>query len=151
MDRPELAQGADEVAALDLGALHVVPLHDGELVDRARGDVAAPPFDEAGDDLDVEDPAREKRLREDVAQVAARTEELRSALRVVDRQPEGAGDEGGADAPDVVPGGPAADRAAEEADARAEDHRDLGTGIEDGEVARQLGQRGGEVGIPETG
>src|SRR5689334_21125778 len=85
VDPPELGQGAYEVAAFDLRAFHVVPGGDGELVDRAGGGVTAPAFDEAGDDLHVEDPAGEEWLGEDVAQVAAGAEELGPALRVVDR------------------------------------------------------------------
>ena len=64
-------------ASLGAGAL-AAGLH-------GRGFPAALP-DEAGDDLDVEDPTREKRLGEDLAHQIAGAEELRAALRVVDRE-----------------------------------------------------------------
>src|SRR5258708_30924560 len=109
-----------------------MPGGDGELVDRAGGDVAAPALDEAGDDLDVEDPAGEERLGEDVAQIAAGAEELRPALGVVDGQAERARDERRPHPPDVVPRRAAADGTAQEPDPGTGDHSALGTGGADG-------------------
>src|SRR5215213_8148755 len=67
MNLPEVLQRAPEVGGLDLGALDVAPDHDRELVDGARGGVTAALLHEAGDDLDVEDPARDERLGEELA------------------------------------------------------------------------------------
>src|SRR5439155_18819765 len=60
-DLPQIAQRTQEVGRLHLRAFDVAPHFDRVLVDRAGHGVASLHFDEAGQDLDVEDPPRKKR------------------------------------------------------------------------------------------
>src|ERR1051325_3288152 len=77
-DLPQVPQSSQEVVGAHFRAPDVMPHLDGELVDRAGGAVAAPALDEAGDDLDVENPAGEEGAGEDLAQVVAGAEDLRA-------------------------------------------------------------------------
>ena len=147
---PEIAQRADEIERADLRSLHVVPPPDRQLVNRARGFVAAAALHESGDDLHIEDPARQEGSVEQAARVVVEAEQLRTALRVVDSEAERRRDQRGADAPDVVAPGTAADLAAEEPHARREHHLLLGVVPEYLEKRGELVQRCGQVCVPET-
>src|SRR5947209_4490681 len=84
------------------------------VVGRLRRNFTSAQLHEARDDLDVEDPAREERCREDAAHGVVHAEEFRAALSVVNGEAERRRDERGADAADVVARRAAADVAAEE-------------------------------------
>ena len=105
---------------------------------------------EARNHLDVEDPPREERLREHAVQVGRHPEELRAALRVVDRQPERQRREGREDAPEVVPLEGALDLPPEQRDARAEDHLDLRVLVQHGRQLLDRRQRRRQVAVPEA-
>src|SRR5258706_66308 len=95
-------QRGEKLVRLHLRSGDVVPALDRQLVDRAGRGVAAEALDVAGDDLDVENPSREARSPEDIAQRIVRAEEVRAALRVVDGQAEAGRDERCPDAADIV-------------------------------------------------
>src|SRR6202011_3050844 len=102
MNFPEVAQGADEIARFHFRSFDIVPACDGVLVKRLRHAVTPPALHKSGNDLDVEDPSRQKWCREHFKGVRRRPEELGAALRVIDRKAEARGDEGRADAAEVV-------------------------------------------------
>jgi hypothetical protein len=60
------------------------------------------------------------------------------------------GDERGADPAEIMPGGTAADLAAEEPDTRAHHDPDWRTRLEDLQKAGQLGQRSCQISVPEA-
>src|SRR5205823_1912568 len=89
--------------------------------------------------------------REDLPQRIAAAKHLRAALGVVHGEAERLRDEGRAEAAEVVARGLPADLAAEQAHARAEHHGDLRPRREDLHERRQLGERSGQIGVPEAG
>src|SRR5438477_1247448 len=150
MNLPEIAESANEVTRFHFRAFHIVPLRDGVFVQSACHAIASPELHESGNDLHVKNPARQKWCAEYFANGIADTEQLGTALRVVDRETEARGDECGADAANVVARRPTADFAAEEADARSEDDVDLRAASHDLHETGKLGERRGQVGVPES-
>src|SRR5438093_10504867 len=115
MNFPEVAQGADKIARFHFRAFDVVPHHDGVLDQRFRNAVASPALHESGNDLDVEDPTRQKRRRKDFTHIGSRSEEFSAALRVVHRETETGGDQSRADPAEIMTRRLPADVAAEKA------------------------------------
>src|ERR1700687_4017351 len=105
MNFPEVAQSADEIARFHFRSFDIMPARDGILVQRFCHAVAPPSLHESGNDLDVENPARQKWCGEDLAYVLRRSEELGTALCVVNGQTEARRGEGGSDAAEGVPRG----------------------------------------------
>src|SRR5438128_11051856 len=99
-----------------------MPLRDRIFVERLRHAVASPALHESGNDLHVEDPARQKWRAEDIAKRVAGAEELGTALGSVDRESKGRGNECRAAAATAGPGRISADRAAEQPSRGAEQH-----------------------------
>ena len=96
--------------------------------------------------LDVEDPAREKGRRQRRLERARSAKQLGPALCVVHAKPQGKCCRGGKDAADIVADSFPLDASAEQADAGREKDRG-GPATENSQEAPDLADRGGEVGV----
>ncbi len=90
LDAGEFDKSPRRVTGADLRTGHVHPLAQGLLHDAVLGaqPVRLPVLNEAREHLDVEDPSREERLGEGVRDRLAGPHELRTALGIVDGQPQ---------------------------------------------------------------
>src|SRR6516162_8243316 len=76
-------------------------------------------------DLDIEEPPGYKRLVEERLDLRGSPEELRAALRVIERNTQDQGRGSGKDAPEVMPYGAALDGPAQELYSRSENHQQV--------------------------
>src|ERR1043166_9751834 len=113
IDARQVERRAEERVPSHLRPGHVGPLAERDLAcpaDQSPRDSAVQPCQE----LDVEDPAAPERSRQGIPQGRPRTEELGSALRIVDGSVQGEGHGGGEDPAEVVPLCAALDAAAQQ-------------------------------------
>ena len=150
-DRDQAEERLHHVERPELGARDVVPLVEGELVDR-RVDAGttrpSPGGHHPREDLDVEDPSRAERRLEQGDDLGRHAEELRPALRVVDTHPQRQRGRTREDPPEIVPQRLAPHGPAEKPDPGAEDHLDLGPEVEDRAKRQDIAQGRREVGVP---
>jgi len=152
-DPPQVDARAQVVGGADLRACDVGPLHQRQLADHRVGrrkPALAPRTDHAREDLDVEGPARDEGLGEELAQRRARAKELGAALRVVDAQPEHRRDRGRGQPAEVVAQRVPLDPAAEQHDPRAHHELEPGARCEHAAKLDHRLERRREIGVPEA-
>jgi len=151
-DHQQFLSRDQEILRAKLRSGHILPGIQRELVDEIADFVPPPVIDlnEASDELHIENPARQERTLEHIRKFGRGTEELRTALRVVNGETENERRAGGENATQVMTNGSPLDVTPEKFDTRTEDDVDERVGREDAEQVLDRVKWSRQIGIPKS-
>src|SRR5215469_2639167 len=149
VDSDDVAERLDEVRAFDLGSCDVLPLFERILIDPVCRDVGgSDSIDIARQKFDIEDPTRQEWFVEQRSNLWSNPQGLGATLRVIDRQPQHHGDDGGENTPQIVPRKASSHVAAEQLYARAENHIQIRMLLQDCDESWDGIQGRCQIGVP---
>ena len=149
----KLEEALEKIPRLDLCPWYILPGVERELIDELRWGpeiASATSLDQAGKDLDIEQPARHKRLLKQRTHKQGCAEKFSTALGVIDRQSQGQGGRGGENPAQIVSVGRAINEPTEEANSGPEDHLQVRMRLQDFAKVGDRFQRSSEIGVPVT-